>query len=188
MAITDKPMTADDLWRLPDDGQRHELVAGELRTMAPTGGQHGRLISILTASLFNHVSAQHLGAVFSGDTGFVLARAPDTVRAPDVAYVRRERLIEVGDETSFWPGAPDLAIEVISPSDLFTEVEEKVADWLQSGARMVLAVNPRRRTVAVHRPHRDVRQMTIDDTLDGEDVVPGWTLPLRQLFADPLAG
>src|SRR5712692_10561537 len=128
MAITDRLLTADDLWRMPDDGQRHELVAGELRTMAPTGGQHGRLISILTASLFNHVSAQHLGAVFSGDTGYVLARAPDTVRAPDVAYVRRERLIEVADETSFWPGAPDLAIQVISPSDLYTEVDEKVAD------------------------------------------------------------
>jgi Uma2 family endonuclease len=187
MAITGKLMTAEDLWRLPEDGMRHELVRGELRTMAPCGSQHARLTGVLYGSLGSHVSANRLGIALCGDPGFVLARAPDLVRAPDVAFVRRERALEVGDITGYWPGPPDLAIEVISPNDLYTEVAEKVADWLAYGTKLVLAVNPRQQVVAVHELGRDVRLLTIDDAIDGGYVVPGWTLPLRQLFADPFA-
>jgi len=109
------------------------------------------------------------------------------VRAPDVAFVRRERVLAAGRVDAFWRGAPDLAVEVISPNDLYTEVEDKVAEWLEHGARMVVVVNPRRRTVAVHRPNRPLRVLAIDDTLDGEDVVPGWSLPLRTLFRESSA-
>jgi len=97
--------------------------------------------------------------------------------------VRRERAEAVGDVTGYWPGAPDLGVEVISPSDLYTEVDEKVAMWLERGARMVLVVNPRRRTIAVHRPGGQVRLLAESDEIDGEDVVPGWKLPVRALFA-----
>ena len=117
-----------------------------------------------------------------GEPGFLLTINPDTVRAADVAFVRRERLEGVGRVRGYWDGAPDLAVEVISPNDLYTEVDEKVAEWLEYGTRLVFVVNPRRRTVAVHRPGQPVRILSENDLLDGEDVVPGWTLPTRDLF------
>ena len=187
MAVQPKLMTADELLRLPRDGQRHELVKGELRTMPPAGFEHGKSTSILDSSLRPYVSSKNLGEVVTGEVGFRLATDPDTVRAPDVAFVRRERVLEAGRVTGYWPGAPDLVVEVISPNDLYTEVEDKVAEWLEYGARLVFVVNPRRRTVAVHRPDRPLRVLTIDETLNGEDVVPGWTLPLRELFGEASA-
>jgi Uma2 family endonuclease len=179
-------MTADALLRLPDDGQRHELVAGELRTMAPSGGEHGWVVMRLAAPLALHVEAHRLGLVFGAETGFLLAQDPDTVRAPDVAFVRRERVLAAGDVKGFWPGAPDLVVEVISPGDLYTEVDEKVADWLAHGAQMVLVVNPRRRVVAVHRPGQTVHVLAEHEMLDGADIVPGWTMPVRRLFTTDL--
>ena len=183
MAVTNRLMTADELWRLPDDGLRHELVARELCTMAPSGWEHGRIVVRVTTPLDQHVEANGPGAVCGAETGFLLARQPDTVRAADVAFVRRERVLASGDVKSYWPGAPDLAVEVISPSDLYTEVDEKVATWLEYGTRMVLVVNPRRRTVVVHRQGGQVRLLTKNDAIDGEDVVPGWKLAVRTLFA-----
>jgi Uma2 family endonuclease len=184
MVVVPGRMTADELLRLPDDGMRHELVRGELRTMPPGGDEHGSLSATLHGSLFPHVRAQNLGRTYIADTGFRLASDPDTVRAPDVAFVRRERVEATGPLTGFRDGAPDLVVEVISPTDLYTEVEEKVAEYLDHGARMVFVVNPRRRTVARHRPGEPVRTLTVDDVLDGEDVVPGWSLPVRELFED----
>jgi Uma2 family endonuclease len=184
MAVEPTLMTAEDLWRLPDDGMRHELVRGELRTMAPTGAEHGDYCGALITSLRVHAHTRRLGRVLAGDVGFRLTTNPDTVRCPDAAFIRRERWLAAGRVTGLWIGAPDLAAEVVSPNDLYTEVEDKVAQWLEFGTRMVLVVNPRRRTVAVHRPDRPPRILTLDDAIDGEDVVPGWTLPLRELFDD----
>ncbi len=176
-------MTADDLLRLPDDGMRHELVRGELRTMPPGGWGRGKHTSRVDWSLGPYVAAHGLGEVATNEPGFLLTTNPDTVRAPDVAFVRRARLLEADPERGYYPGAPDLAVEVISPNDLYTEVDEKVAEWLEHGTRLVFVVNPRRRTVAVHRPGQPVRTLGMDDVLDGEDVVPGWTMPVRDLFA-----
>lgn len=187
MASTQRLITAEELLGLPDDGQRRELIAGELRTMSPSGAQYGRIAIRFATPLDRYVPAHHLGEVFAAETGFLLASDPDTVRAPDVAFVGRERADAVGELTGYWPGAPDLAVEVISPSDLYIEVEEKVAEWLAHGTRMVLVVNPRRRTVAVHHSGAPVRQLTNDDTIDGKDVVPGWTLAVRELFGRPAA-
>jgi Uma2 family endonuclease len=183
MTTSQRLMTAEELLRLLDDGQRHELIAGELTTMPPSGAEHGRVAVRFTSPLSHYVATHRLGEVFAAETGFLLARDPDTVRAPDVAFVSRERVAEAGTVTGYWPGAPDLAVEVILPNDLNTEVEKKVATWLAHGTRMVLVLNPRRRTVAAHRPGADMRHLTVDDTLDGEDVVPGWTVPVRELFA-----
>ncbi len=183
MAPTRTLMTADQLAALPDDGQRHELVAGELRTMSPSGGGHGRLAARFTISLGQHVQAHHLGEVLAAETGFLLATGPDTVRAPDVAFVSRERLGAVGHVTGYWPVAPDLVVEVVSPNDRNTEVNEKVVTWLEHGTRMVIVADPRHHTVEVHRSATEVRHLTIEDTLDGEDVVPGWTVLVRDLFA-----
>ncbi len=174
-------LTAGDLLERSANGGRYELVAGELRTMSPTGWEHGGLAAIFTAYLTMHVLHEKLGRVLTGEPGFVLATNPDTVLAPDVAFVRAERLEAA--EHGFYRGAPDLAVEIISPSDRYTEVEEKVAIWLEYGTRMVVVVNPRRRSLTVHRSATVVRHLTMDDQFDGEDVVPGWGVAVRDLFA-----
>jgi Uma2 family endonuclease len=133
MTVNTGLMTADDLWNLPDDGMRHELVRGELRTMPPTGWGHGDHTSVVDGSLGPYVRRQKLGRVVTGEVGFRLAIQPDTVRAPDVAFVRQERLHEIGSPTTYFPGAPDLVVEVISPNDLYTDVDEKVAEWPEHG-------------------------------------------------------
>jgi len=184
MAVEPKLMTADELLRLPDDGKRHELVRGELRTMPPSGDEHGELAGTFQSSLGPYVRAHRLGRTYIADAGYLLTTDPDTVRAPDVAFVRRERVEATGRLRGFRPGAPDLVVEVISPNDLYTEVDEKVAEYLEHGARLVFVVNPRRRTVAEHRPGEPVRVLTVEDTLDGHDVVPGWSLPVRDLFEE----
>jgi Uma2 family endonuclease len=181
MTISPRLMTAEDLLHLPDDGQRRELIAGEVRTMAPGGGDHGLLTMNLSTPLDVHVRAHRLGRVFTAETGFLLASDPDTVRAADVAFMRQER-IPAARRAGYWAGAPDLAVEFVSPHDLFTEVEEKVATWLRYDARMVIVVNPRRRTASIYRPPWSVQLLTEADTLDGGEVVPGWTLPVAALF------
>ena len=174
-------LTAEDLLRLSSEGGHYELIAGELRTLSLSGEERGGLVATFTTYLTMHALREKLGRVLVGKPGFVLATAPDTVLAPDVAFVRAERLGVAGDD--FYRGAPDLAVEIISPSDRYTEVDEKVALWLEYGVRMVIVMNPRRRSLAVHRSATMVRQLTIDDRLDGEDVVPGWSVAVRDLFA-----
>ena len=102
--------------------------------------------------------------------------------APDAAFVRRERVEAVGLTTGFWPGAPDLAAEVVSPGDTYAEVQDKIADWLNAGTRLVVVVNPSTQTVALYHSRHDIRILTTDDVLDGGDVVPNWTLPVRDIF------
>ena len=182
MAITRTLMTAEELLRLPDDGQRHELIAGELRTMAPSGEEHGTIAATMIADLASYVRTHQLGRVVASETGFLLTTNPDTVRAPDAAFISRERA-SVAPVRGYRPGAPDLAVEVVSPNDSYTEVAEKVATWLEHGTRMVIVVDPRRRAVAIHRSLNHVRHLTVDDVIDGEDVVPGWRLAVRDLFA-----
>jgi Uma2 family endonuclease len=182
MSSVTQLMTADELWRLPQDGQRHELVRGELRTMPPAGFDHGVRIVKLTVPLAQHVEGLGLGLVAGAETGFVLARNPDTVRAPDIAFVRQDRVPGTGNPRGFWDGAPDLAVEVISPSDTYSEVEEKVDDWLAAGARMVWVVNPRRCTVTVYRSRTAIAILAENDVLDGQDVVPGFTCRVGAIF------
>lgn len=180
MALQEKLMTAEELALLPDDGQHHELIRGELRTMSPPGEQHGWLMMRLGSRLTVYVDANKLGRVY-GDLGCLLERDPDMVRAPDIAFISQDRLAQ-SPQPRYWQGAPDLVVEVISPNDIYGEVDEKVAMWLAHGARLVLVVNPRWRTVLIHRPGQPPCLLTEEDTLDGADVVPGWQLPVRELF------
>ena len=175
-------ITAEELLRMPDDGMRRELVQGELREMTPAGFRHGTVAGRIHIKLGYFVDEHDLGIVSAAETGFRLASDPDTVRAPDVAFVRRERIEEVGEPKGYWPGAPDLAVEVISPNDRYHEVHDKVLDWLRAGTRMVILADPSSRTLTVYHASREVEILTEDDTLDGGDVVPGWRVRVEQLF------
>lgn len=183
MATAQQHFTLDDLLALPDDAHRYELVHGALRRMSPAGNRHGRLIMNLSTPLDQFVRAHRLGVVYAAETGFILETNPDTLRAPDVAFVRAERAAPLRDTDGFFPGAPDLAVEFISPHDLYTEVDEKVLDYLRAGTRMVVIVNPRKAIVTVYRSHTDIRLLTAADTLDGGDVLPGWSFPVGDIFA-----
>lgn len=181
MTITDL-ITADELLQMKDDGFRYELSRGELIKMSPAGHHHGRIALNFTTPLDQFVRANQLGAVYAAETGFKLAENPDVVRAPDAAFIRRERVEEVGQTGGFWPGAPDLAAEVVSPGDTYAEVQDKIADWLDAGTRLVVVVKPSTQTVDLYRSRSDIRILTIDDVLDGGEVVPNWTLPVRDIF------
>ena len=182
MSTTAQPMTADDLLRLPKDGFRYELVKGELRKMAPAGHEHGRVVVRFTWRLAQHVETNNLGAVYAAETGFLISKNPDTVRAPDVAFVSRKRLDEVGKVGGYWPGAPDLAVEVVSPGDTYTEVKEKAIEWLESGALMVLALNPRKRNVTVYRSLNEITVLNEDAILDLNDIVSGFEVAVKDIF------
>jgi Uma2 family endonuclease len=182
MDSTQTLLTAEDLLALPDDGFRHELVNGELTTMTPSGSEHGVITATLARLVDTFVSSRELGLVFGAEAGFRIGSDPDTVRAPDLAFVRRERIPESGIPKGFWPGAPDLAAEVVSPGDTYEEVEEKVAQWLGAGTLLVWVVNPRHRTVAVRASSDEVRILSETDELRGGDVLPGFTCAVAELF------
>ena len=183
MVANTQLVTADELLDMPDDGFKYELVRGELRKMAPAGSENSVTGMEIGTSLNIHVKANNLGLVFGADAGFLLSRDPDTVRAPDAAFVRRERVEAVGIPSGYWPGPPDLAVEVISPNDRYTEVYEKVDEWLDAGAGMVVVVNPRNRTATVRVAGINPVILNENDTLDGGDVVPGWRMAVSDIFA-----
>lgn len=176
-----RPVTAEELLRISDDGCRYELVEGEMRKMTPAGGRHGRIAMKVALSLGAVVEAGRLGTVFAAETGFRLTVDPDTVRAPDVAFVGGERAAELRDVVGYLPGAPDLAVEVVSPHDGYSAVGEKALGWLDAGSRMVLVVDPACRSVTVYRSRHEIRILTEDDTLDGAEVVPGWRVRVGEL-------
>ena len=183
MAVPGRVMTAEELFQLPDDNCRCALVGGELQRMNPAGFDHGAVIVNLTAPLAQHVKAHRLGVVCGAETGFVLARNPDTVLAPDIAFVRRERVPATGRPTSFWEGALDLAVEVTSPWDTRPEVAGKVEAWLSAGTPVVWVVDPQDATVTIHQSGRATRRLAESDTLDGAPLLPGFSLPVREIFA-----
>lgn len=169
-------VTADELIRLPTDGWRYELVRGELRKMSPSGARHGRVAAEIVGSLIAHMKGNRTGAVYSSETGFRITRQPDTVRAPDAAFVRSERIT---DTAGFFEGPPDAAFEVTSPGDTYSEIEEKTLDWLRAGVKVVVIVDPRTKTVRAHRTNGATK---VEDVIEIDDVIPGWRLSLADLF------
>ena len=180
---TSTRVTAEQLAEMPSDGNRWELVAGELRKMTPAGWKHGAIAGRLHGWLFKHVSARSLGVVLAAETGFLLADDPDTVRAPDVSFLRNDRLRDPLPQGTYWPGAPDLAVEVISPNDRSGEIDEKVRAWLEAGTSMVWVVNPAWRTVTVYRSATQIATLTENDELSGENVVEGFRCRVGDIFA-----
>jgi Uma2 family endonuclease len=174
--------TAEELLSLSDDGYRYELVKGELHKMPPAGFEHGVRGIGLTWRLAQYVETNRLGRVTAAETGFKIAIDPDTVRAPDIGFVRADRITDVELPKGYFPGPPDLAVEVVSPNDTFSEVEGKVMEWLMAGCSMVWVVNPGCRTVTVYRSFTDIRILTGDDVLDGAEVIPGFQCVISDLF------
>jgi Uma2 family endonuclease len=173
-------ITAEELFDYPDP-RRYELVRGVPRVSEPPGGVHGRLALKLGGLLDAHVTRLGLGTVLV-EAGYVLERGPDTVRGPDVSYISATRLQPDRIPEQFISGPPDLAVEILSPGDRWSEIEHKVADYLGAGTRRVWLVDPRERRVIVRYADRPPRALSDSDILDGEDVVPGFALDLAGLF------
>jgi Uma2 family endonuclease len=177
-------LTAEDLWKLGDGDVRRELVDGEVREMPPAGGVHGDVTSRADRRLAEHVARHGGGKVLVGDVGFVLglARDPERVRAPDVAFVTTARLPQGQVPERFIRGAPDLAVEVLSPWDDPVDVQQKVRDYLEAGTRLVWVLAPRAKSATVYRADGSARLLREGDHLDGEDVLAGLAIPLAELF------
>ncbi len=173
-------MTAEDLLEL-QDGLRHELIRGELTTMTPSGSPHGRCVIRITRILSNYIIDQNLGEAFAAETGFLIQTDPDTVLAPDFAYVSKARIPSPFPK-GFFPGAPDLAVEVLSPHDRAVEVDDKIQKWLDTGALHVWVVNLNRRTITIHRKNNHPRVLRAADKIDDADLFPGFTANVDDLF------
>ena len=178
--VATRRVTVNEFSEMPLQGI-WELVDGELIELSPAAGRSGWISGNVFRLLASHVRQSQLGGTFPPETGFVLFEDRQTVRSPDAAVVLGDRLAELPD--SFVPMAPDLAVEVLSPSDRKADALAKVAMYLQAGTRLVWLVNPTTRTVVVFRSEADPVTLSESDTLDGGDVLPGFTVPLAEIFS-----
>ena len=174
--------TADQLLAAADDLGPCELVRGELTMMTPAGFEHGDVEANLVAALKVWNQAYAAGRIVPGDTGFLLERNPDTVRCPDVAFVRHDRIPEVLPQ-GFFPGPPDLAIEIRSPNDKQKDIHAKIDDYLRLGVQVVWDVDPAAKTVIIHRADQDPKAYSADGTLSEPDLLPNLSLPVAEIFA-----
>lgn len=174
-------VTAEEFAKLPDDDYRYELVAGRVIRMSPPGVRHGRLAVRLALILERYVEVHRVGVVL-GEAGCHIASNPDTVRGPDLSFFKRERIPAEGLPEGFWPGPPDLVVEIRSPGDRRSEIQAKVDDYLTRGVSVVWVVDPKRKTVTIHRRLAPSVTLHIDDELDGGDVVVGFTCKVSEIF------
>lgn len=174
-------LTAEDVERLSLPGKQVELVRGRLVVREPPGTWHGVVAANLGRLLGEFVHRQGLGIIAAQDTGFKIGSDPDTVRAPDVAFVAQER-VGLIRRRGYAELAPDLLAEILSPDDRPGEVLAKIADWLSAGTKIVWVIDSERREVRVHRQDGSLALLREADVLDGENVLPGFTLPVTQIF------
>lgn len=183
MTTSAKLMTADELLNMPDDGRRYELIDGELIELPPPPGfLHGSVAGNAYWELRDFARRSGAGRVLAAETGFKISSEPDTVRAPDAAFVAAERLPDGDPPEGYLPFAPDLLVEVVSPSDRAREVREKVHRWLDAGARLVWVAYPSTKSVAVHRSKTDVTIVEGEQPLSGDPVLEGFSIPVSRLF------
>ena len=179
---TEKLLTADDLLHLGSQGVRGELLRGVLCETMPTGVRHGKTVVKLTVLLEGFVGPRGLGTIVASDVGFLLEQEPDTVREPDVAFISAQRLPPDEDEPGFFEGPPDLAVEIASPSDSPQQIFDKARMWISFGVSLVWTVDPEARTIDVHQPHVPLIRLSADDTLDGGQILPGFSCTVGALF------
>lgn len=180
MSTTTKIITADELFAMGDIG-RCELIQGEIIHMAPAGAEHGDIANNLAVLISVHTKNRRLGKVFAAETGFIIARNPDTVRAPDVAFLRADRIPNRFTE-GYFPGAPDLAVEVVSPNDTASEVAIKVAEWLAAGVTSVWVVDPAPKSIVIYRGGNEAHHYQINDRIVDEPMLPGFEMDVRAAF------
>jgi Uma2 family endonuclease len=178
-----KLVTAEELERMRDDEHRYDLIRGELICMSPTGEEHGEIAGNIAGPMWSHVRATRLGKVYIAEVGFVLARNPDVVLAPDVSFVRADHLDPERDRRRFVQTAPDFAVEVVSPTDRAAYVSAKVREYLDAGTQLLWVVETGRRIVTVFTRDGASHVLTEQDTLDAGDVIPGFRLAVRDIFA-----
>jgi len=176
-------MSLEEFYALPEDGLKHELQSGLLVSEPPRGFRNGRMILELGSLLRQHVRENDLG-VATGESGYLLAASPATVRGPDIAFVSKSRLAGIDDSVRAFPGAPDLAIEVLSPGNAPAAMHAKVADYLAAGTRLVWVVDCDARTITEYEKLLEPRTLGIDDRLDGRDVVPGFSVAIADVLRE----
>ena len=165
------------------EGFRYELINGELEKTMSAGFPHGRITMRLAGPLSEFIWSHDLGEIFAAETGFQLTFGPDTVLAPDISFITKKRLAQVGETERFWPAAPDLVVEVLSPSDRPSKVNKKTSLWLSYGAKQVWIVNRKTRTVIIYRSPDDATTFSGSDYLEAQDLLPGFRLSLDRIFS-----
>ncbi len=182
MATTTHLMTAEELLTLESDA-RFELWEGVRNEVSPSSIKTGLIRIRISTAISNYVDMHGLGYVSDSESGFVLATNPDTVVAPDIGFFRPDRYPEDFPERGFYPLPPDLAVEVISPTDERSDIERKQALYARARVPLVWWVDPERRTVTVHRLGQEPEVLGESQTLNGEDVLPGFEIPIERIFS-----
>lgn len=185
MSTITRYLTEDELLRMPDDGNRYELIEGELRQMAPTSYEDGRSTGNLHGLIAYHVRLNRLGDVLAAETGFVVARIADgraTVIAPDIAFVSRGRIPPGTNTFKFLELTPDLVVETLSPSEKAADIHEKIGLWLTAGVKFALVLDPTSRSVIMHRSNSEITTLTDDSLLDFGNVIPGFQCKVSDIF------
>lgn len=180
-AVAERLITAEEFLEHPE-WEHCELVRGEVVRMSRAGARHGQVAMKIAGRLWEHVSKEEAGVLFAAETGFILERDPDTVLGPDVMFLSKERIPAEGIQSAHLPVAPDLAVEVVSPSDRFSQVTKKAQSYIAAGVRLVWVADPETRQAHVFRPGKPVAILAEHEALSGEDVLPGFTLPLAEIF------
>ncbi len=181
MAVAKKLLTAEEFWLLPDGQGKRELVRGEVVEWMPVGGVHGEVVGKLFLRLGNWAEQGNHGYTAT-EVGYVVRHNPDGVRAADVSFVRQEHIPEKGIPEGFWNLAPDLAVEVVSPSETADEVWDKVSDYLAAGTPLVWVIYPRSKQAVVYTPDGIGRTLNAEDKLESPAVLPGFSCKLGELF------
>jgi Uma2 family endonuclease len=175
-------MTREDVEQMGSAGERMELIDGELREKAGVSQRHGEIEAQIFSPLSVHIFSNKLGRIYPSDTQFMVSRNPDKILIPDLAFVRVDRLPPEDERWRIAGHAPDLAVEVISPNDSYDEVVEKVELYQQAGVPLVWLVHPRRKAVVVYPLGQPPRTLFEPDILDGGEVLPGFALPVADIF------
>ena len=174
--------SAEQLFKASENGKRLELQKGTLIVMSPAGSEHGRIASRILIRLGTYVEENDLGETFAAETGFLIEQNPDTVRAPDAAFVSHRRLSETDPTSAYLALAPDLVVEVVSPNDSSSDIEGKAHQWLSAGTQIVLVADPKNETLRAYRSKSEIQVLHSGETFESGDVCKNWQLSVNEVF------